>query len=319
MRRRDWLRAAASGFFGASCIARAEDPAAPGPAATGAHDVDAAEVERKLRDAGLGDPGRLRSNHYLAIGDGAPSFFRSCLTDCEELTLAYLRHFEARGFDVRAPERPLLVVGFRDERSFGRYHGIPPTGGAQPVGLYDRTTNVLSVFDWRNVPMASRSAAKNVQTVAHEGTHQLTFNTGLLDRKADLPICIVEGLGTYGEPRKTLGPSDLGRINLPRLDDLAKMRRAFGWIPARDLLADDQALRQGTFGRVLLAYAESWLLVHLLLQEKGRTPGFREYLKVANTRTTADHRLEDAKAHLGDLDELDRDLRAYAVRLLRSL
>ncbi|AMV36650.1 DUF1570 domain-containing protein [Planctomyces sp. SH-PL62] len=325
VRRRDLLHAAAVGLLGASAAARS--PAAVQDEAKGGsgappitlNDADAAEVERKLREVGLGEPRRLKSNHYLAIGDAAESFMRSSLTDCELLALAYLRHFQDRGFDVKEPERPLLVIGFLDERSFGKYYGMPSTGGAQPVGLYERSTNVLSVFDWRNVPMVSRASTKNVQTIAHEVTHQLTFNTGLLERAADIPVSIMEGLGTYGEPRKVLGPSDLGRLNLGRLDDLAKLRRSIAWIPIRELLVDDSAFRQGLFGRVLLAYAESWTLVHFLLNHKDRLPGFRDYLKVLRTRKTSDHRIEDAKEHLGDLDELNRDVQAYSVRLLRSL
>ncbi|WP_165251570.1 DUF1570 domain-containing protein [Paludisphaera soli] len=322
-RRRDLLGATAAGLLGAStwsgALAEFQAPASLGATPTPARDADEAEVGRKLRECGLGEPGRLRSNHYLALGDASESFMRSTLTDCELLSIAYFRHFEERGFEVRRPERPLLVVAFRDERSFGRYHGIPPTGGAQPVGIYDKVANTLSVFDWRNVPMASRASNKNVQTVSHEGTHQLTFNSGLLDRQADVSLAIVEGLGTYGEPRKVLGESDLGRLNVQRVDDLAKLRRTVAWIPARDLLMDDAILRQGLFGRVLLAYAESWALVHYLLNDKERRPGFRDYLKLARTRTTPEHRRADLERHLGDLDDLDRELQAYAVRLVRSL
>ena len=53
--------------------------------------------------------------------------------------------------------------------------------------------------------MAPRASHRNMETLAHEGTHQLSFNTGLLSREGDMPLCIVEGLGTYGEARKTSG------------------------------------------------------------------------------------------------------------------
>jgi len=108
-------------------------------------------------------------------------------------------------------------------------------------------------------------------------------------------------------------------MNLQRADDLAKLRRSVPWIPARDLLSDDLAFRSGAFGRVMLAYAESWALAHLLLHDKERIAGFREYLKAVRPRTKPDHRLDDAKQFLGDLDELDRDLQAHAVQLVRSI
>lgn len=321
--RRRWLGAAAAGLVAGTfrgATAAQEAPAeSPGPPPI--RDADEAEVEGKLREAGFERFRRLRSNHYLALGDAAESFLRSTLTDCEGLFIAYMRHFRARGFEVKEPEQPLLVTAFADDRSFGRYHGLPSLmeGGAQAVGMYDRATNLLSVFDWRNVPQVGRAANRNAQTIAHEGTHQLTFNTGLIDREADTPACIIEGLGTYGEPRKVLGPSDLGRMNVQRADDLAKLRRSVPWIPARELLTDDSLIRAGLYGKVMLAYAESWALIHMLLGDKDRLPGFRDYLAAVRTRRTPEHREADARAHLGDLDRLDRDLQAYAVRLVRAL
>ena len=323
--RRRWLRSASLGTsaaaWGLGGAVRAQEPPAEGPKPIPIEDLDEAEVVRRLRDAGLGEPRRLKSKHFLALGDADDAFMRASLSDCEELTLAYLRHFQTRGFEVRAPERPLFVLTFRDERSFGRFLEMPSAGRgvAQPVGIYDRSTNLLSVFDWRNVPMASRAGSKNVQTLAHEATHQLTFNTGLLRRDADVPIGFVEGLGTYGEPRKTLGPSDLGPLNLQRADDMAKLRRSFDWIPVRDLIADDSILRGGLFGRVLLAYAECWALVHMLLHDAERTKAFRGYLEAIQAEGGAGDRLAAAGRWLGDLAALDRDLQAYAVRVVQSL
>jgi hypothetical protein len=218
------------------------------------------------------------------------------------------------------------VVLFRDDRSFGRFFHLPSLIEAaaqgrpvQPAGVYDRASNHLHVFDWRNVPMAPRASHRNIETLAHEGTHQLTFNTGLLNRKGDTPLCIVEGLGTYGEPRKILGPSDFGRPNLRRLEDLAKIQRRVAWIPVRDLLADDSVLRAGNAARVMLAYAESWLLVHFLMKDQAALPRFRQYLKAIATRTHTSDRIADAQTHLGDLDVLDRDLRRYQVKLQLSI
>jgi hypothetical protein len=148
---------------------------------------------------------------------------------------------------------------FRDDRSFGKYFHLPTwievTGreGYQPAGVYDPKSNALNIFDWRNVPIRPRSAYNNMQTLSHEGTHQLTFNTGLLNRQGDTPRAIVEGLGTYGEARKIMGSSDLGRPNLMRMEILAKLQRRMAWIPVRQLLTDDTILRASSSDRVMLA------------------------------------------------------------------
>ena len=69
----------------------------------------------------------------------------------------------------------------------------------------------------------------------------------------------------------------------------------------------------------MLGYAQSWLLVRYLMKDQDTLPRFRNYLQAIAKRTRPDHRLDDAQAHLGDLDHLDRDLRRYAVRIQLSL
>lgn len=331
--RRNWLRAvaaagglatAAVGGFGLS--ATWADESNEEDEAIELRDADVAEVERKLKEVGIDSFRRIRSKHFDVIGDAGETFMKSCLVDCEQLAFDYLKHFKARGFEVELPETRLIVVAFDDDRSFGKFFDLPSLMqagaqgvGAQPSGVYDRATNLLNVFDWRNAPMFIRSANRNAQTLAHEGTHQLTFNTGLLDRAASPPVCVVEGFGTYGEPRKVIGPSDLGRLNVQRLDDLAKLRRMVDWIPLTSLLTDDSIFREGLVARLMLAYSQSWLLVHYLLNTKDQIPKFRDYLKVARTGKSPELRLKVAEEHLGDLEALDDALKAYSIKLLRSM
>jgi hypothetical protein len=328
--RREFLRsmipalAVASG--GRSVVLAAQNQATGAIPDPRLDESDLKAAREKLVQAGVGPLATLRSAHYQAIGDAPEGFMRLTLGDCEQLALDYLKHFRDRGFELHQPDRRLTVVVFRDNRSFGRFFPMPATGKPVPrgatvqrVGNYSRATNMLYVFDWRMVPMEPRSSHRNSETLAHEGVHQLTYNTGLLDRAGDAPLCIVEGLGMYGESRQVQGPSDLGRINLRRLEDLARTQRMISWIPVRDLLVDDTILQAGQALRVLLAYAQSWLLVHFLMKEPDHVPRFRDYLKVIQSRTKADHRLDDAQAQLGDLDVLDRDLRRYAIRLHRSI
>jgi hypothetical protein len=304
---------------------RAQEPTAKGKGAEPlSEELDA--VRARLESARIGPLHTARTTHYEAIGDAAEGFIRVILGDCEQLAADYLAHFRACAFEVQMPERRLVVVMFRDDRSFGRFlklrapAGVPPGAAVlQPTGAYDRKTNVLQVFDWRNVPMSPRSAARNSETLAHEGTHQLCFNTGLLRRDGDVPLCIVEGLGTFGEARRPVETGGFGRRNLRRLEDLARLRRQTPWIPLAELITDDEVLRSGRAVRVLLAYAQSWLLVHYLMKTPSELPRFRSYIKAVSTRRSREQRLEDAKAHLGDLDGLDQRLRRYSVRLLTTV
>jgi hypothetical protein len=333
LNRRGWLRTTLGSVIGIGCGGTTTCPAkgaAEGKQGAGPEvEADLTAVRERLAQAKIGPLTTVRSAHYVAIGGAASGFMKLILEDCEQLAFDYHRQFRSHGLAVHEPDHSLIVVMFKDDRSFGRFFHLPSllelhaASGiehpAQPVGLYERKTNLLHVFDWRNVPIASRASHKNMETLAHEGTHQLSFNTGLLNRAADTPLCIVEGIGMYGEPRKTSGHSDLGRLNLWRLRDLAMKQRRFAWIPLRELLTQDAILREGDPDRVMLAYAQSWLLVHYLLKEPQALPRFRDYLEAIYNRRSSDHRLKDARAHLGEVDVLDAELRRYAVRLQLSL
>src|SRR5271166_3291759 len=335
--RRDWLRLMLGGVIGSgggTAIARsaqspaketqspAKDKGAPAPTP----EAELAAVRDKLDQAKIGPLNTVHSAHYVGIGDAPQAFITIILADCEQLDEDYQRYFDSLGFHADQPDRPLIVIMFRDDRSFGRFFRLPSLLGAaaegrplQPAGIYDKRTNVLHVFDWRNVPIEPRASHRNMETLAHEGTHQLSFNTGLLNRAGDTPLCIVEGLGTHGEPRKVSGSSDFGRLNLRRMDDLARIQRRVPWIPARGLIGDDSILRAGNAARIMLGYAQSWLLVHYLIKEPAALPRFRQYLQAIASRVESDRRIEDAQAHLGDLDRLDQELRRYAIRLQLSL
>jgi hypothetical protein len=326
--RRDWLRQViVVGFplHSLQASAGGQDLVESKPDHPAADLSELTAIRKRLFEAKIGPLNSVHTARYQAVGDAPEAFMRLVLDDCEQLASDYFKHFRAHGFAVHEPAGPLIVVLFRDDRTFGRFLHLPTVmqarGQAVIPGAYDRENNHLCVFDWRNVPMAPRSSHRNIETLSHEGTHQLCFNTGLLNRKSDTPVCIVEGFGTYGESRKVIGPSDFGRPNLQRLENLAKIQRRLLWIPVRDLLTNDAFLRPGgrNGDRALLAYAQSWLLVHYLMKSPEALPHFRDYLKAIAARAKPTDRLADAQTHLGDLDVLDRDLRRYQLRLQRSI
>ena len=247
----------------------------------------------------------------------------------EAVAADYLDHYRAKGFDVAMSERRLTVVVLDDDRSFAAYSGnkglrmVPKKNDPAPSvhGSFSRAENRLHVFDHRPLgpQLAARPGYENLRARAHEATHQLTFNTGVLARRGDVPACVVEGLAMYGEVRKFTGRTAPVQVNRMRILDLAAMqRRRIPWIPTARLLADDLHVINAASHEGLLAYAESWLLVDYLMKEPSRLPGFRAYLESIRGRRDGDRRLEDAREQLGDLDRLDEDLRRYSVRLLKS-
>ncbi len=257
----------------------------------------------------------VRSEHFEAIGDASVAFMKLTLADCEQIAVDFIEHYREKGFDLKMPARRLVVGTLFDERPFRKLkRGTPPS----TIGMYLTDDNVLFVFDFRNVPTASRAGHANLGVLAHELCHLLSYNTGLLNLHGDVPRSITEGIGMYAENRPTEGTGHFGRLNLLRLDSIAHLQRRQKWTPVRDLLVDDKAAFEGPEAKFALSYCESWLLVYHLMTSPVRLPQFRAYLRTIYARTDKNRRFDDAETHFGSLDRLDEELRRTAMQLDRN-
>ena len=215
----------------------------------------------------------------------------------------------------------MTVVAFRDDRPFLRIRAQDRAQRAAERGgiLLPRVRTTLVLYDSRNVPATQRGGAlKNMKNLAHEATHQLCFNTGLLNRKGDTPAAIVEGLACYGETRRLHGRNEPGLLNSERLDDVAHIQRRTNWISTADLLTDDSPAAGANIDQMQLFYAESWVLIYTLMNSPERLPEFQAYLKTIFPRVDKKNRLADAAKCFGDLDRLDQELRREAIRLQKE-
>ncbi|HEV3164841.1 MAG TPA: DUF1570 domain-containing protein [Isosphaeraceae bacterium] len=322
--RRTWLGAAVAGALGGWC--RADEPAPAPPKdkakarlAQRPKDPDEQKeiegVNAQAKKAGLEGFQTSRSTHFLAIGDAPDAFREKALKICEKLAVEYQHHFQFKGFKLSSLPHTLTVVTLADADSFKKFSGLEADPGVG--GYYEQKTNRLVILDNRDGNQANLTQAQqaNLVSLVHEASHQLTYNTGLLNREGDVPVCISEGLANYAEAWSPTRLSHLGGENIGRRQglDLAKSQR-LPWIPISKLLTDD-ALFQGGGGddpALQLAYGESWLLVYQLMSKPSRIASFRDYLKAIFDRRDDKERLADAQAHLQDLDQLDKDLRIAA-------
>ena len=73
----------------------------------------------------------------------------------------------------------------------------------------------------------------------------------------------------YGEVRESVGRTPPARSTCERLKSLSTLRRqGFGWITVERLITDDVLVRGSARGmQSLLAYDQSWLLVHYLHEQ----------------------------------------------------
>ena len=310
--RRTWIAGLLA--LGASRLATAEDRPARDP-------DERAAVDARAREVGLGPFRAGTTTHYLGLGNASTPFRTKALQICEGLTRDYLEHFKAKGFAVERPAGRMTVVLLSNGDSFAKFTGRPLEEAVG--GQYEQGSNRLVIFDNRAEGRAELEQAErdNLVALVHEATHQLTFNTGLLRREGDVPTAISEGLAMYTEVRRPSGRTRPGQANPRRVLELANAwDEGTAWLPLTMLLGRDEAI-QGEKGADVqhAAYAQSWLLVDRLMKTPALLPGFRAYLKAIAARTDASHRLDDARAHLGDLDALNSVLHDQANRLVAGL
>ncbi len=304
--RRRWLQAVALGGF--LSTARAEGD--PEGEAEEAKAIEA--VKARGEKAGLSGFQVSRSPHYLGIGNAPERFRSTALSLCEGLADDYLEHFKARDFQVEMAPKRLGVVILENNQAFVKYLDEVALKGV--AGIYELGANRLVMCDNRDGrnPLAERT---NTFTLMHEATHQLTYNTGLLDRQGDVPRLIDEGLGCYAETRRPGGQVKIGAVNRERLAVLASVAARGGSLtPVARLLHDEPFLNVDT---AVTSYSEAWLFIHMLMSDKTLAKAFSGYLDAIRPRRTAERRKADMETHLGKLDDLDAAMKSHANRLLR--
>lgn len=288
-RRRDLLRAGLLWAVAGPSAARAADP------------LDA--IREKGRAAGLGAFRTAETGSFVGVGDAPAAFMDESLAACEALAADYRKLFGKRGFDLTAPAEKLRVVVLSSSKAYAAFDRTEDPG-SEVGGHYDLTDNYQVTFDSRVGAKGPPGAAERVNsfTLVHETTHQLTFNTGVLDRAGDVPVAVSEGLATFAETWRPRGRGEIGQVNRFRLD----ARRGARWIPVARLLAEDGLFEAEATQNA--AYAEAYLLAHWFLKDPGRTAKYVAYL--AALRKNADPKRREAMAaeHLGDLARLDRVL-----------
>ena len=277
-----------------------------------------AEVRALGQKAGLARFPEKRTAHFLGLGDADAVYCKNALAICEALSKDFLSHFRDRGFKLDLPPKRMTVITLKDDASYRAIAGGKP--GATVGGHYDRETNRLVVFDFRDKQeeLGENAERVNLFTLVHETVHMLSFNTGMLERKGDVPACIAEGLATYAELWRTKGRGKIGTPNRPRLKALIDSGNgASTWIPIDKLLSDDRVFEDEKTEQA--AYAESWLLAnHLLKRGSPQLTKFHAYLAKIAVPVRAKTRIQIAEDEFGSLDDLNREMYRSAQKLIRD-
>lgn len=287
-------------------------------------------------------PSRYESKHFVAMSTADDEFSELRLHNCELIYELFFDHFRRKGFRLREPAGKMMVAVFDTQAGFEAYlgHKMPTT----VTGVYHLPSNRLIVYDYgsnesfvafkRTVQQASRQIAAdldrqrfvetenrrarefrtgvNIGTVMHEVAHQLSFNTGMMNREGDIPIWLAEGLATYCEPTDNQIWQGIGESNPERLAALSPFAHGQGrLIPLRDLVSADAWLREAKEpGIILIGYAQSWALFRMLIEE--RPEQLRRFLTLVYPRHGPEHRLADfGQAFGSDIERLELRLGEY--------
>ena len=189
----------------------------------------------------------------------------------EELYRSFVHYFSARGMRPASPEFPLVAVVFHSRQEFARF--VQQTGGRVPpgvIGFYSTRTNRVLLYDITHGQSTDDNWHINAETIIHEATHQMAFNTDVHSRAAMPPRWAGEGLAMLFEAPGVWDarhhPNQAERINRPRLDafrDYLRSRRPAGNLPL--LVSHDETAFAASPSA---AYAESWALTFFLSEKE---------------------------------------------------
>ena len=289
---------------------------------------------------------RMDSEHFMAIGNADDDDIQHRLYNCETIYAIFFDHFRRRGFRLHPPAGRMMVAAFDSQEGFEAYLGRRMSTAI--TGLYDKESNRLAVYDYarnrafqaaqnrgeavakkirspldrqRFIGAFSRDAREyrddaNIGTVMHEVAHQLSFNSGMLDRQGDAPVWLAEGLACYCESTANSAWQGVGEPNPMRVAMLAVQVRNKGQLlPLKILIqSDDWLWHSPTAGQAVLGYAQSWALFRLLMEE--RPEQLRRYLDLIRTRRTPDGRLDDFVTAFGGFSKIDARYQEYILEIV---
>lgn len=257
------------------------------------------------------------TSHYIVVArKGAAGRYATLF---EQIYRQCHTYFGTRGFRMEEPEFPLVAIVFPDQISFAKYcraERATPQSGV--VGFYLTASNRVALYDRAATGQSTESDVDD--TVIHEATHQVAFNTGIHSRIGQNPQWVVEGLATLFEADgmrvRQVAANVSDRINPERLEWFHKYRRQRR--PAGSLEAfirEDRLFKRAT----LDAYSQAWALTFYLVES--RPVEFARYLKTIAARDPltpydSDNRLNDFRDAFGkDLDLIENGMLRFHDRL----
>ena len=207
----------------------------------------------------------------------------------QSLLAGYIRYFEVRGWPLRQPDFPLVVIVLPDRNSFQRFFARESTHtSSNVVGSYFPRSNRCVLYELDGAVGVDWSETE--ATIVHEAVHQLAFNSGVHERLAENPLWLVEGFATMFEQPAVydsrVNHSNLeSRMLVGKVQQIQPILREPGALESRlrTMIESDSIFQQ----EPLPAYTVAWALTFYLSE---RMPNeFAEYLKLQRKRDFGDY------------------------------
>lgn len=203
------------------------------------------------------------------------------------------------GINVKEPKTKLIVICFKSYKDMEEYGKIvDKTDLATVEAYYSPKTNIVALV---------KIKGKDLQTriVTHEIAHQLSFNSGILDRRIHYPTWVGEGLSTNFET------NSIEKIESTQYSFSSLKKHP---IALEKFAGELQELKTSP-AEIFAFYEQAWGLFKYLSEE--RPLSFDKYLKdiSGNTDVTKQNEEEYKKifvSNFGKLDKVQKEFLEYA-------
>lgn len=244
---------------------------------------------------------RAESTNFIAYSEGGVSDLRKRVEDLEKFGLVLQALTGAR----RPTEVPVKITVYFLRTTEDVAESLPyPAYGV--AGYYNTTmrgpfTVMPRIESKYSMTGRFSSQALSAKTVLqHELTHHFTFQYF----PAAYPAWYTEGFADYAGAIE-IDDDNVVKIGL-FLQERAQALRTQSWVPLKQLMDPDPRKDPPGFA----VYSQGWITVHYLNSTPEGRKMLRDYLIALNGGAT----FGEAMKVFGDIETLDRDVRAYARR-----
>ena len=264
-----------------------------------------------------------KTRHYVYVYNTSDVFALATSRILETMLPGVSNHSRAQRIKTHAPKVPLVAIMFRNDQQFQAYRRMPPG----VVAYYHQLTNRIVMYEESKLAKVKAQLAiqQSINTIAHEGVHQILHNIGVQKRLSVWPMWLSEGMAEYYAPTSTgrrLRWKGAGQVNDLRMFELEQhLKSTEAKTPDGKLISDTVAARRLTS----TGYAAAWSLTHYLAKQK--KTAFNRYVnQLSNlqplqggrgaTKDAIPANLTLFEEHFGKrYDEIEHDLIAHLRKL----